>query len=398
MATVKRKSLLILISCVAVVAIGTAALSLTRKPSVQYRVTFLPTLGGFKTDPHCINDRGQVVGISETATGSVYLFVWDKEQGFRPVERFDDPPHTGALAINNLGQISGTMADPNGNHHGFLLDPNGSRQTLGTLGGKQSTADGLNNKGQVIGSAEVPDRNRHAFVWDAAHGMQDLGTLGGLNSSASSINDAGQIVGFAEMPDRKAHMVIWDPDTADTGHKTQDDAGPNPQTMASSPPSGNAAGRQPPGYRITDLGYAGTGPLTCEINNNGLVVRRFGTTSGKTYFMAWTKATGEQKLNFVIDSAWPCGLNEKNQFLIRARPTGMNVFGRIFHRRHQCYLWDLNSTPMLLESHLSVKDLVYFAVREFNNNGQIVAMIRTKDSAQIRAALIEKEEGKKAGK
>lgn len=388
MATVKRKSFSILMSCVAAVAVGTAALSLTRKPSVQYRVTFLPTLGGFKTDPHCINDRGQVVGISETTTGSVYMFVWDKEQGFRPIERFDDPPHVGALAINNLGQITGTMADPNGNHRGFLLDPTGSRRTLGALGGKQSGADGLNNKGQVIGSAEVPSRNRHAYVWNAAHGMQDLGTLGGLNSSASSINDTGQIVGFAEASDRKAHMVIWEPNTADAGQNALNGAG-------SDSPPGNVAGQRPAGYKIIDLGYAGTGPLTCEINNNGLVVRRFGTTSGKTYFLTWTKAIGEQKLDFVIDSAWPCGLNEKNQFLIRGRPTGMNVFGLIFHRRHQCYLWDPNSSPMLLESHLAVKDLVYFAVRELNNSGQITAMVRTKDSTQIRAALLEREDGKR---
>ena len=394
---VKRKSLLILTSCVAVVAIGTVALSLMRKPSVQYHVTFLPTLGGFRTDPHCINDRGQVVGTSETPTGSIYLFVWDREQGFRPIERFDDPPHLGGLAINNLGQITGTTTDPNGNHRGFLLDPNGSRQMLGTLGGKQSGADGLNNKGQVIGSAEVPNRNRHAFVWDAVHGMRDLGTLGGLNSSAASINDLGQIVGFAETPDRKAHMVIWEPNPADAG-QTQDGAGSNPPPAVSSPPSADASGRQPPGYTMIDLGYAGAGPLTCEINNNALVVRRFGTTSGKTYFLTWTKATGERKLDFVIDSGWPCGLNERNQFLIRARPTAVNMFGRVFHRRHECYLWDPTSGPMLLESHLSIKDIVHFAVREMNNNGQIVAMIRTKDSTQIRAALLEKEESKEGGK
>jgi len=394
----KRKSFLILVLCAAVFTIGAVAVLLTRKPSIRYQVTFLPSLGGFRTDPYGINDRGQVVGISETSTGSVYMFLWDKEQGFRTLERFDDPPHMGGLFINNVGQIAGTMADPNGNQRAYLLDPKGSKQMLGTLGGKQSGADSLNDKGQVVGSAEVPGRNRHAFVWDAVNGMRDLGTLGGPVSNAASINDAGQIVGFTETSDRRAHMVVWEPVSESEGHETPADVGSNPPPSASSPPSGDAASRPSSGYRMIDLGYAGVGPLTCEINDGGLVVRRFGMTSGKTYFMTWTKATGSRTLDFVSGSGWPCGLNEKNQFLIRARPTGWKMFGRVFNRRHQCYLWDPNSGPLLLESHLSVKDILHFTVRELNNNGQIVGVLQTKDSNQVRGVLLEKIESEKPGK
>ena len=56
------------------------------------------------------------------------MFLWDKEQGFRVLERFDDPPHSGGLCINIVGQIVGTMADPNGNQQGFLRDPDGSKR------------------------------------------------------------------------------------------------------------------------------------------------------------------------------------------------------------------------------------------------------------------------------
>ena len=114
--------------------------------------------------------------------------------------------------------------------------------------------------------------------------------------------------------------------------------------------------------------------------------------------MTWTQATGSKTLDFVIDSAWPCGLNEKNQFLIRARPTGWKMFGRIFNRRHQCYFWDPNGGPVLLESHLPVKDIVHFVVRELNNHGQIVGVLQTKDSNQVRGVLLERIEGKKAGR
>jgi len=394
----KRKSFLILVLCAAVFAVGAVVLLLMRKPPVHYQITLIPSLGGFRTEPYSINDRGQVVGTAETTTGSVYMFLWDKEQGFRSVERFDDPPHIGGLCINNVGQISGTIADPNGNQHAFLLDPNGTRQLLGTLGGKQSGADGLNDKGQIVGSAEVPDRNRHAFVWDAVNGMRDLGTLGGPNSNASSINNTGQIVGLADASDHRTHVVVWVPVREGAGDKTPADAGSNPPSPASGRPSGDASGTPASGYRKIDLGYAGVGPLTCEINDLGLVVRRFGLTSGKTYFMTWTEATGSKTLDFVVGSGWPCGLNEKNQFLIRARPTGWKMFGRVFNRRFQCYFWDPNSGPLLLESHLPVKDIRHFAVRELNNNGQIIGVLQTKDSNQVRGVLLERIDDQKAGR
>ena len=373
-------------------------ISLARKPPVLYRVTFLPTLGGFRTDPHAINDSGQVVGVADTATGAVYAFLWDKEHGFRTLERFDDPPHAGGLCINNAGQIAGTMADPNANQRAFFWDLSAGRQLLGTLGGKQSAAEGLNSRGQIVGNAEVPARHRHAFVWDAATGMRDLGTLGGPNSSALSINDAGQIVGFAETAERRSHVVVWKPIPQDAGQSTPDVAGSAGQSSIRNPQSAGAFSGPPPGYRLIDLGDAGVGPVICEINNGGLVVRRFSLTSGKTYFMTWTEATGSQKLDFVIDSGLAVGLNERNQFLIRAKPTGLKMFGRVFHRCHQCYLWDPNSGPLLLESHLPVKDIVHFMVREMNNKGQIVGVLRTEDSSQIRAVLLEKEESESVGK
>jgi probable HAF family extracellular repeat protein len=370
MATMKRKSFLIIGLCVvAVVALAVSAALLARKPPVRYRLTVLPTLGGFRTDPHSINDRGQVVGVSETPTGAVYAFLWDRQQGFRTLERFDDPPHAGGLVINNLGQVIGTAADPNGNQRAYFLDPNAGRQLLGALGGKQSSADGLNNRGQVVGSAEVPARYRHAYVWDAVRGMQDLGTLGGFSSAAVSINDSGQIVGFAETSARHTHVVLWEPN----------------------PPEGAS----PVTYRKTDLGDAGVGPLACEINHRGLVMRRLGTTAGKTYFVTWTRATGSQTLGFVADSAFPIGLNEKNQFLIRAKPTGLRLFGRVFNRHYQGYLWDPNEGVIPLESRMPVKDIRHLTVRETNNNGQIIVSLQTGDSDQIRAVLLEEEQGER---
>jgi probable HAF family extracellular repeat protein len=346
----------IVLLCVAAVVV-TATILLLRRAPVRYNVTFLPSLGGSLADAYGINDLGQVVGVAQTPTDAIYIFLWDKQRGFREIGRFDDPPHAGGLCINNLGQIAGTVADPNGNQRAFLWDPNGGQQLLGTLGGQQSSAESLSNKGWIVGQAETSARARHAFVWDPVHGMHDLATLGGTTSAALSVNDAGQVVGFSETSDRGTRIVLWD---------------------------------GPPDYPPTDLGDAGVGPFICEINNRGTVVQRLGTITGKTHFRTWTRSQGSRTLGLVaIDTGIPCGLNDADQVLVRAlHPAGLNIFGHVFHRQQQCQFWDPNDGALVLENCLSVKDIAYLTVRDLNIHGQIVGVLRTRDSDQKRAVLL----------
>jgi len=352
---IRRRYLLIVLLCAAGLITGMLVMSQRRAPAARYRITFLPSLGGFRTSPHTINDRGQVVGIAETTTGASYIFLWDKEQGFRNLGRSDDPPHPGRLSINNAGQIAGTIYDPNGNLRAFLWDLSSGKRLLGTLGGLRSMATGLNNKGQIIGYAEIPIRHRHAFLWDAAGGMRDLGTLGGPQSFAAAVNDAGQVVGFAETPDRRYRVVLWDP----------------------------AEG-------TIDLGEAGVGPFECDINNRGLVIRRLGTVTGKTYFYTWTRAAGQRELSFIAaDTGVPCGLNDADQFLVQARPTMTKMFGRVLRRRFESYLCDPNGRSLRLQEQVPVQDIRHFGVVDMNNNGCIVGMLRAGDSTRIDAVLLE---------
>ena len=66
---------------------------------------------------------------------------------------------------------------------------------LGTLGGSDSSGNGINNSGQITGESSTINNSTHAFVYSAGQ-MSDVGTLEEDDySSGSSINDAGQVTG-----------------------------------------------------------------------------------------------------------------------------------------------------------------------------------------------------------
>jgi len=84
----------------------------------QLTISDLGTLGGTSSVASSINDRGQVVGYSQTASGELHAFLWGK----------------------------GTMTD------------------LGTLGGNFSEAAAIiNDRGQVVGSSGTGSGEEHAF-------------------------------------------------------------------------------------------------------------------------------------------------------------------------------------------------------------------------------------------
>ena len=108
-----RKVVLLTIAVAALVVAQPAAAS-ARLPIID-----LGTLGGTFSDARAINERGQVVGESTTASGEEHAFLWQ----------------------------DGTMSD------------------LGTLSGDQSEANGINNRGQVVGGSTTATGDFHAVLW-----------------------------------------------------------------------------------------------------------------------------------------------------------------------------------------------------------------------------------------
>jgi probable HAF family extracellular repeat protein len=100
------------------------------------------------------------------------------------------------MGINNNGQVVGFSQSSTGTTHAFLYS-GGALTDLGTLpGGTSSFATGINNNGQVVGYSLTTGSVYHAFIYSN-------GTMTDLNSEvsipgvylnfANSINDFGQI-------------------------------------------------------------------------------------------------------------------------------------------------------------------------------------------------------------
>jgi probable HAF family extracellular repeat protein len=212
--------------------------------------------GGNNSKAHGLNDSDQVVGESTVTNGDTHAFLWKDFDGDGQVDLGEmvdlgkgvayginstgkivgkfpggqlwtpTAPNgsTGsvsdlgldAVAINDDGNLVGSMAAGGGEGHGFLwrdLDKDGVKDPnevvdLGTLGGPKSWAFGLNNKGQVVGNSWITTLDNTAFVWKDhnQNGHTDPGDKLDLNkvlppnsgwylSQAYDINDKGQIVG-----------------------------------------------------------------------------------------------------------------------------------------------------------------------------------------------------------
>jgi probable HAF family extracellular repeat protein len=146
--------------------------------------------GGRDSSGLANNDKGQVVGYSETGSGSQSL-----PPGLPVVTPFGGPifpsPMIAHAVVFNYGKV----------------------QDLGTLGGTNSVALGINSAGNVVGAAETASGLVHAFVYKGGS-LVDIGTLSNPPgpaynnvpySEANAINNAGQIVGSSN-----GHAFLFD--------------------------------------------------------------------------------------------------------------------------------------------------------------------------------------------
>jgi probable HAF family extracellular repeat protein len=217
----------------------------------QGHVASLGTLGGTQGIGAAINDRGQAIGASLTATpdpfansqlnacllcglgtffgtfsGSTiffpattetHAFIWQNGT-MRDLHTLGGPD-SNAFAINEHGEVAGwsftsfvanpatgvPTVDP------FFWSPEDGMIDLGGLGGTYGSVAWINNRGEVAGASNLGgDTTEHPFIWSREKGMQDLGALGGTFGHSDWLNDAGEVVGFATLlGDQVGHGFLW---------------------------------------------------------------------------------------------------------------------------------------------------------------------------------------------
>jgi probable HAF family extracellular repeat protein len=200
----------------------------------------LPTLVGDQDGfVQGINDRGQAVGSSGTCTNiSIHAVLWENDTAI-PLKDLGQAGNA-AYAINDHGQIVGYVSSADGTTIVASIWQNGGVTSIPILPGDSAAfATGINNRGQVVGSTFNSTGWSHGFI-SQDDVLTDLNTLISGDSNlfiiaASNINERGQISGMATVvtgPDTgNIHAILLTPVHERIGESMADFARTHPDSI-----------------------------------------------------------------------------------------------------------------------------------------------------------------------
>jgi probable HAF family extracellular repeat protein len=156
--------------------------------------------GAEETEPHDINDPGEIVGnytehIDPAAGNPLRGFLRDQGGGFTRID-FPGAAHTQAFGVNDGGQVVGQYDDADGGLHGYLWEEGRFTTIDGPAGAVGVTATDINDDGQIVGGYLDSAGRVHGFL--LSEGVYtSFDSPGATSTVPFGINDRGQITGFA---------------------------------------------------------------------------------------------------------------------------------------------------------------------------------------------------------
>ena len=176
----------------------------------EYGIIDLGTLGG-DSYAVAVNDIGQVAGHSEIAIGSddEHAFFWDTTTGMMDLGTLGGRKSR-VQDINNLGQVVGSSVTASGEWHAFVWDHVNGMVDLGTVGHESSSAYHVNDDGQVFGTLETNSGDIRIFVWEKDGGFAELRGLDVASDTqyeVTAFNESGEVVGNSFVPQTSSKYV-----------------------------------------------------------------------------------------------------------------------------------------------------------------------------------------------
>lgn len=216
----------------------------TQDPFLWDKGTMLDvgTFGGTMGSPFSLNNRGQVVGVSNLAGDlTSHPFLWTKTGGIQDLGTFGGTFGV-ATAINDAGEVVGFATNTGDQAVFAFLWRNGVLTDLAAPNGDCSFAKNINSSSQIVGNSfSCAGGPSHAFLWENGGPGIDLNTLVPPGSDltltdADFINNRGEIAGAGVLPNGDTHAFLLIPCSAD-----QSDAKVCEGPTSVSAASGNAA-------------------------------------------------------------------------------------------------------------------------------------------------------------
>jgi probable HAF family extracellular repeat protein len=193
--------------------------------------------GGYQSEANAVNSAGQVVGsalntipdANSMAVGNFWFFgvpygyqqrafLWDKKKGMQDLGTLPGGTDAEAIFINERGQVVGysyTASTQSGAcfplaTNSFLWEKGKGMTDLGGFGGTCTLATAMNNEKQIVGGSNNADELERAFLWENGSIHELGGSLGGDYTGAFAINDHGQAAGFGYLSgDSIFHATLW---------------------------------------------------------------------------------------------------------------------------------------------------------------------------------------------